>query len=91
MRADPDSIDQLLAPEPVELPLWRRIDPAIVRRALRRLPPQQREVLLMQSRDELSLRQIADELRVPLATAGTRAFRARNRLRAILQARPSVF
>jgi RNA polymerase sigma-70 factor (ECF subfamily) len=84
MHAEPDAVDKLPAPEPAELPMWRTVDPVLVRRALRLLPPQQRQVLLMQSRDRLSLQEIANALKVPVATAGTRAHRARNRLRVIL-------
>lgn len=85
LPAEPDLIDEVAAPEPAELPAWRTVDSERVERALQRLPPAHRQILLMQSRDRLSLREIADALRMPLATVGTRVHRARNKLRVLLQ------
>ena len=77
-------IEELGAPEPGEVPLWRSVDPEQLDQAIDRLPSSQREILLMQLRDHLSLNEIARVLHVRPSTAGTRAHRARNRLRTIL-------
>jgi len=84
-RSEPDLVDRLESSPQTELPRWRTVDPQRVQQAMGRLAPIQREILLMQTRDQLSLKQIAAALHVPVATAGTRAHRARHRLRRILE------
>ncbi len=52
--------------------------------ALDKLPPADREVILLRHYSELSFREIADVLKIPLGTALARAHRALARLRAEL-------
>lgn len=59
--------------------LLRQVD-----RALQRLPEPQREVLLLACAEEMSYRQIADLLGVPIGTVMSRLARARANLSAVL-------
>lgn len=52
--------------------------------ALRRLPHEQREVLLLVGLEEMSYQEAAEVLRVPLGTVMSRLFRGRERLRALM-------
>lgn len=54
-------------------------------RLLQRLPPEQREVLLLVGVEELSYREVASATGVPLGTVMSRLSRARTRLRTELQ------
>ena len=56
----------------------------VLRRALDRLPPEYREPLLMQVVYGYSQREIANQLGISNAGAGTRLFRAREKMRALL-------
>jgi RNA polymerase sigma-70 factor (ECF subfamily) len=53
--------------------------------AVNRLSVEHRQILLLVSVEELSYREIADELEIPLGTVMSRLARARERLREILQ------
>src|SRR5215813_9798004 len=55
-----------------------------VRRAVKLLPPRQRQVLLMHWLDEMPYGEIAAALGVPLGTVQSRLYRARARLRQYL-------
>ena len=59
-------------------------------KALLRLPPDQREVLLLVAVERMNYQQVANALDIPLGTVMSRLSRARERLRAILTARESV-
>ncbi|HEX2831071.1 MAG TPA: sigma-70 family RNA polymerase sigma factor [Burkholderiales bacterium] len=54
-------------------------------RALMRLPPDQREVLLLVAVEQMSYEQIAKAVGVPLGTVMSRLSRARQHLRALLE------
>ena len=56
----------------------------VLRRALDRLPPEYREPLLMQVVYGYSLKEIAEQLGISNAGAGTRLFRAREKMRGLL-------
>jgi len=56
--------------------------------ALRRLPPEQREVLLLVALEEMSYEEAADTLGVPIGTVMSRLSRAREKLRAMLSGLP---
>ena len=56
-------------------------------RLLQRLPPEQREVLLMVGVEELSYREVAIAMGVPIGTVMSRLSRARARLREQMQGR----
>lgn len=69
---------------PVEQPdnrLLRREQQAALEAGLRRLSPTEREILMLRFMGELSFRQIAEILKIPLGTALARAHRALKRLR----------
>jgi len=65
---------------------WRSIDPDQVRACLSRLDPRLRDAYVLQTEERLPLLMIAERLGIPVATAGTRLFRARRRLRELLEA-----
>jgi RNA polymerase sigma-70 factor (ECF subfamily) len=58
--------------------------------ALSQLAPEHREILLLVSVEELSYREIAEELKIPMGTVMSRLARARERLRTVMQERDSV-
>jgi RNA polymerase sigma-70 factor (ECF subfamily) len=66
------------------MPAWRSVDLEDVHACLDRLDPRLREAYLLQVEQGLSLGAIAERLGTPVATVGTRLFRARRRLRALL-------
>ncbi len=57
---------------------------------LLRLPPEQREVLLLVAVEQMSYEDIAKTLGIPLGTVMSRLSRARERLRALLEGRETV-
>ncbi len=59
-------------------------------RALYRLPVEQREVLLLVALEELSYRDAAEVLGVPVGTVMSRLARARGQMRALLSDEPSA-
>ena len=81
---DEDSLPSLAPSEPTEDALWRTVEYEDVRQCLPALDPRVREAYVLHEEQGLSLADTARVLRVPLATAGTRVFRARRRLRALL-------
>lgn len=64
--------------------LLRERDRQILRSALRRLPPEFLEVIVLREFEELSYKQIAEVIQVPSGTVMSRLARARRRLAAIL-------
>ena len=58
--------------------------------AVNRLSIEHRQILLLVSVEELSYREIADELEIPLGTVMSRLARARERLRSMLQGESTV-
>jgi len=58
--------------------------------ALRRLPVEQREVLLLVALEHLSYQAAADTLEIPIGTVMSRLARARERLRIMLQGEAAV-
>jgi RNA polymerase sigma-70 factor, ECF subfamily len=64
--------------DPTEFGLW-------VRRAVEKLDPIDREMLLLREFEQLSYAEIADLLQLPLNTVRSRLFRARTALRALLE------
>ena len=57
--------------------------------AIRRLAPDQREVLLLVALEEMSYDEAADALEIPIGTVMSRLARAREKLRAMLPGLPS--
>ena len=64
--------------DPTESGLW-------VRRAVEKLEPPDREILLLREFEQLSYAEIADLLQLPLNTVRSRLFRARTALRNLLE------
>ena len=91
LREVPSALEE--ADEPVdgaaspEEDLVRRADGARVTRALDELIPEFREVLVLREMEELSYREIAEVVDIPIGTVMSRLARARRRLQAAL-ARP---
>ena len=56
--------------------------------AIRRLPPEQREVLLLVALEEMSYEEAADTLGIPIGTVMSRLARAREKLRAMMAGLP---
>jgi RNA polymerase sigma-70 factor (ECF subfamily) len=67
-----------------------QIDGELLQLALADLPDQYRVILVMYYFEELSYRDIAGELEVPLGTVMSRLARAKSRLRTLLAARQSA-
>ena len=85
-RRSEDSID--LRNEPMEFAARpsqeERLEITDLTMALRRLPDEQREVLLLVGLEEMSYQEAAKVLAVPLGTIMSRLFRGRERLRALM-------
>jgi RNA polymerase sigma-70 factor (ECF subfamily) len=73
--------------ERISEPPWSSIGAAEVEACLGRLDPRLREAFVLQAQG-MSLSAIAERLDVPLATVGTRVFRARRGLRQLLSRTP---
>ena len=67
------------APNP-EMLLLQESDKQIIRRALRKLPTQFLEVIVLREFEELSYQQIADLVQIPIGTVMSRLARARKHL-----------
>ena len=67
-----------------EMLLIREADNEMLRRALKRLPDEFREVIVLREFEELSYKQIADVVKIPLGTVMSRLARARGRLKQII-------
>jgi RNA polymerase sigma factor (sigma-70 family) len=58
--------------------------------ALRQLPDEQREILLLVALEEMSYDDVAQALRIPIGTVMSRLSRAREKLRANMEGRPHM-
>jgi RNA polymerase sigma-70 factor (ECF subfamily) len=58
--------------------------------ALRLLPDEQREILLLVVLEEMSYGEVAQALNIPVGTVMSRLSRAREKLRANMEGRPHV-
>ena len=67
-----------------EMLLLKETDKQLVRRALRKLPTEFLEVIVLREFEELSYKQIADTVQVPVGTVMSRLARARGRLAQII-------
>jgi RNA polymerase sigma-70 factor (ECF subfamily) len=76
-----DEEDNFISETPnPEMLLLQESDKQIVRRALQKLPTQFLEVIVLREFEELSYRQIADLVQVPIGTVMSRLARARKHL-----------
>ena len=71
------------APNP-EMVLLKQTDMKLVRQALRKLPTEFLEVIVLREFEELSYKQIAETIQVPVGTVMSRLARARGRLAQII-------
>lgn len=73
-------------PEPAHEPLARAGEQLDLQRALARLPPAMREVLLLVTVEEYSYAEVAAILGIPVGTVMSRLHRAREQLRLLMEA-----
>jgi len=80
------NIDELevAAPQPDEAPFWQTVPANDLQRAIDLLPEQSRDLLEGREFRQESYVSLAERLRVPIETVGTRLFRVRRKLRATL-------
>lgn len=74
---------------PVRAPQQAHVELIEVLRELRRLPPEQREVLVLAAIEEMRYEEIAVVLSIPVGTVMSRLSRAREKLRRVVNERPS--
>lgn len=67
-----------------EMLLIREADNEMIRRALKMLPDEFREVIVLREFEELSYKQIAEVMEIPLGTVMSRLARARGRLKQLI-------
>ena len=81
---DEDMPELAQAPRETDMLVMRDLDAAI-----RRLPPEQRQVLLLVALEDMSYDEAARALEIPLGTVMSRLARAREKLRAMLSGLPA--
>jgi len=82
------SVDELVENEgAVPAAQEERLSVALISDALNLLPPQQREVIVLVALEEMSYRDVAEIVGVPIGTVMSRLSRARNALQQILEDR----
>ena len=74
---------------PVRAPQQAHVELIEVLRELRRLPPEQREVLVLAAIEEMRYEEIAAVLSIPVGTVMSRLSRAREKLRRVVNDGPS--
>jgi RNA polymerase sigma-70 factor (ECF subfamily) len=72
-----------------ETVLLREANTLMVRRAVEKLPPEFREVIVLRELEELSYKQISEVVDVPIGTVMSRLARARKRLHRIITGEPT--
>lgn len=82
---DRDQVEDLLVAAGSESLMIARIDVAAVRRAIENLPLAFREVLLLADVEEMSYREIAEALSIPVGTVTSRLMRARRKVREAIE------
>ena len=89
-RSREDAVDDDFADTTAGAATVDRLELRDLERALQRLPVEHREVLLLVGVEELSYKEIAAVIGVPIGTVMSRLSRARERLRAELDGRPQA-
>jgi RNA polymerase sigma factor (sigma-70 family) len=69
---------------------WSGLEMRDMETALRALPDEQREILLLVALEELSYDEVAQTLNIPIGTVMSRLSRAREKMRANMEGRPYV-
>jgi RNA polymerase sigma-70 factor (ECF subfamily) len=81
------SLDEAAGEVPTRATQSDRLEVLDVETALRQLPDEQREVLLLVALEEMSYAEVAAALAVPIGTVMSRLSRGRERLRQIMEGR----
>jgi RNA polymerase sigma-70 factor (ECF subfamily) len=81
---DMDLYDKPQESDSPELALIKEVDHELLMNALEKLPAEFRELIVLREFEELSYKQIADVVKVPIGTVMSRLSRARKRLELIL-------
>lgn len=81
------AVDEPAAAGDPESLLLTRLDQAQVRNALEQLPVQQREIILLCDMEEMSYKEIAETVGIPIGTVMSRLSRARAALRELLSSK----
>ena len=82
---DREQVEESMANAGPEAMIITRIDGVAVRRAIDDLPLPFREVLLLADVEEMSYREIAEALSIPIGTVTSRLMRARRKVREAIQ------
>jgi RNA polymerase sigma-70 factor (ECF subfamily) len=81
-----DQVETLESDVSPEAELIQKADAQVIRRALEDLPAEYREVIVLREMEELSYKEIAELIDIPLGTVMSRLARARKRLQeAVIQ------
>jgi RNA polymerase sigma-70 factor (ECF subfamily) len=83
------SLDEAADDVPTRATQTDRLEVMDIEAALRQLPDEQREVLLLVALEEMSYAEVAAALGIPAGTVMSRLARGRERLRVIMAGRPS--
>jgi len=92
-RRRPEHVDLVVeapVPDPAEPAPWDHVEPEDVLRAIEQLPDDVRETYRKFAVEGMDYIAIAEAQQIPRATVGSRIFRARKRLRALLAAAPEA-
>ena len=88
IRRELESFDDEAAEIPVRATQGDALEIRDMERALRELPVEQREVLLLVALEDMSYEEVASTLGIPLGTVMSRLSRARERLRLLMNGLP---
>ena len=82
---DPDTYEQLSVSETPESLFFARADSEMLRQTMEALPLPFREVLVLSDVENMSYREIAETLSIPIGTVTSRLIRARQKVRNTLR------
>lgn len=85
-----EALDENTPQPAVDAPHMARLQIRDMESALRLLPAEQREILLLVALEEMTYDEIAATLRIPVGTVMSRLSRGRERLRALMDGRPAM-
>ncbi len=84
LRAESLDEQEMMDAATPESQFFRRVDAQSLRRAIEQLPVEFREVLLLCDVEEMSYKEIAEMLSIPMGTVTSRLIRARQKVRKAL-------